>query len=504
MVEAVKQWLKRNPVTNVDNRERDENNRKRLYHARNEGIRPRSCVYCGDLGHKAVQWEKVTEVTKRKKILAKKGLCFNCITKTHRASECTSKSACSRCQRRHHTSICDKKNEKNDDNSTEKKLLTDGVSGDGIFPVVIVKVNDIMCRALIDSGAGSSYASAKLINALKIKPRETKRQRIDMLMATQTARMEFYDAKVNSIDGNYEMNVTLTKVDKSELLSINNPGYNKLMERYQHLESAKMDDHDTKPQLPIHLVLGSGEYARIKTRTKPLVGNDGEAIAEMTKLGWFIMSPGVELDRTTMMMTQTSQADFENLCRLDVLGLADSSENDQDGVYEDFKENLMRDRAGWYETNLPWKPNHPVLSTNEKGSRRRLNNLVKRLNRNGSYQQYDDIIKEQLNQGIIEPAPAEVTGKELYIPHKGIVRIGRNNEATHSVRCICKRIERPTVATRLPKPWPTSAKSSMEYFCSLAILPNTPYRGPGESVPTSQNKSRRTGLVEIPLESTRK
>ena len=109
-----------------------------------------------------------------------------------------------------------------------------------------------MCRALIDSGAGSSYASAKLIYTLKIKPREIKRQRINMLMTTQTARMEFYDAKISSIDGNYEMNVNLTKVDKTELLSINNPGYKRLIEQYQHLESVKMDDDDTKPQLPIH------------------------------------------------------------------------------------------------------------------------------------------------------------------------------------------------------------------------------------------------------------
>ena len=153
------------------------------------------------------------------------------------------------------------------------------------------------------------------------------------------------------------------------------------------------------------------------SRWKRLWANSGK-----TKLGWFIMSPWVEFDKNTMLLTQTSQADFENLCRLDVLGLADSSENDQDAVYDDFKENLMRNQAGWYETNLPWKTNHPDLPTNETGSRRRLNNLVKRLERNGTYQRYDDIIQDQLEQKIIELASAEVTGKEFYIPHKGIVR----------------------------------------------------------------------------------
>ena len=72
--------------------------------------------------------------------------------------------------------------------------------------------------------------------------------------------------------------------------------------------------------------------------------------------------------------------------------------------------------------NLPWKTNHPDLPTNETGSRRRLNNLVKRLERNETYQRYDDIIQGQIEQNIIELAPAEVTGKEFYIPHKGIVR----------------------------------------------------------------------------------
>ena len=260
----------------------------------------------------------------------------------------------------------------------------------------------------------------QLINTLKIKPCEIKRQRIDMLVTSKTANMELYDLKIASLDGNHEMNVQLTKVEKGELLCIGNPGYDQLIKRYQHLQPVKMDDRDTKQQLPIHLVLGSGEYARIKTSTKPLVGKENERIAEKTKLGWFIMSPGVEFDKSTMLLTQTSQADFEKLCRLDVLGIADSSEHDQTTVYEDFKENLTRDSTGWYEANLPWKPNHPPLPTNESGSRRRLDNLIKRLKRKDIYKQYDEIIQDQLDKGIVEPAPPKVSGKEFYIPHKGV------------------------------------------------------------------------------------
>ena len=55
--------------------------------------------------------------------------------------------------------------------------MTDGASDDGVFPVVVVKVNGLKCRALIDSGAGGSYASARLIkmlNGVKSRLNESK------------------------------------------------------------------------------------------------------------------------------------------------------------------------------------------------------------------------------------------------------------------------------------------------------------------------------------------
>ena len=120
--------------------------------------------------------------------------------------------------------------------------------------------------------------------------------------------------------------------------TVDNPRYEQLIRKHQHLKQVEIADHDSKQQLPIHMILGSGEYARIKTETVPLVGEDGDPVAELTKFGWFVMSPGADFDKTTVLMTQTSQSDYENLCSLNVLGIADSGENDQEMVYQDFKE----------------------------------------------------------------------------------------------------------------------------------------------------------------------
>ena len=39
-----------------------------------------------------------------------------------------------------------------------------------VYPVVVVKVGGIECRALLDSGASSCYASAKLLDLLGKQP----------------------------------------------------------------------------------------------------------------------------------------------------------------------------------------------------------------------------------------------------------------------------------------------------------------------------------------------
>ncbi len=257
---------------------------------------------------------------------------------------------------------------------------------------------------------------------LNVKPKETRTSNIDMLLTSKITRLDIYEAKVESVDNDYSMDVKLIKVEKGELLTVDNPNYQKLQREFDHLKQAKFIDNDQQSQLPVHVVLGSGEYARIKTGTNPLVGTEGQPIAEKIKLGWFAMSPGVELNHNTMLLTQTSQKDYEDLCRLGVLGLADGAEHDQSLAYSEFKEQLTRSPAGWYETGLPWRGNHPPLLSNKSGSMQRLQSLERRLQRKNFTEDYSTVIEQQKQQGIVEPASNEAIGKEFYLPHKEVVR----------------------------------------------------------------------------------
>jgi len=73
------------------------------------------------------------------------------------------------------------------------------------------------------------------------------------------------------------------------------------------------------------------------------------------------------------------------------------------------------------------------LPTNKSGSLRGLQQLLKNLERTNTYDQCDAIIQEQVEQGIVDPAPATEKGREYYIPHKAVVR---ENAETTKVRIV--------------------------------------------------------------------
>ena len=144
--------------------------------------------------------------------------------------------------------------------------------------------------------------------------------------------------QVSSASGNFCLNAEVTKVDKHQLLSLENPRYEQCLANYALLEGIEMEDQDSKDILPMYIILGASDYTKIKTETPARVGAFGEPIGEETKLGWTIMSPGKEVDLSPMFFTQTSHVDYDELCKLDILGLADAPTGDQAEVYSELRE----------------------------------------------------------------------------------------------------------------------------------------------------------------------
>ena len=119
-----------------------------------------------------------------------------------------------------------------------------------------------------------------------------------------------------------------------------------MIETYDHLKGIKMNERDAKTELPVHVILGASDYVKIKMQKCPRVGKINEPIAEQTKMGWVIMSPGEESDLVSSLYTRTSASDFNRLCDIDVLGVEENHLSHDENVYKKFKQQLERNEGG--------------------------------------------------------------------------------------------------------------------------------------------------------------
>ena len=259
LTEALRLWTRRNPISKEDRDQKDDRNRRddrsrrddRNWRDDRKREKPSSwafntqqanashtscCVYCDATEHKSFSCPNVVDVATRRSILLQKRLCFN-YTGPHKADNCCSKMTCLKCKQKHHTSICDNA-------PRSEGLLTAHLSDktEVVYPVVLVNVDGIKTRALLDTRVASSYASKQLINALHQKPAETQTKRIEMMLGSMTTKVEMYNVTMTSITGDFRMSVTVSKVDKPELMMLENPKYDDLMKKYTHLSGVHMDD----------------------------------------------------------------------------------------------------------------------------------------------------------------------------------------------------------------------------------------------------------------------
>ena len=254
-VEALKKWTERNPIPAEGEPTEKPPDRKKLpfprdrsFQAQQKDERVRGCVYCEKADHKSVDCKTVASVDERKRVLSNKRLCFNCTGTRHKAADCKCRVLCQVCQKRHHTSICDRLGE---------QLMTATSAGKTavIHPVVVVKVLGVKCRALLDTGAGSSYASAALLNLLQVRPYQREIRQIEMMLGAVTKQVEIFQVQVSSTSGDFSLTTEVTKVDKNQLLFLENPRYEQCLTKYAHLKGIEMEDKDSKDTLPVHLIL---------------------------------------------------------------------------------------------------------------------------------------------------------------------------------------------------------------------------------------------------------
>ena len=65
----------------------------------------------------------------------------------------------------------------------------------------------------------------------------------------------------------------MIRVERSDLLTLDNPECKEIIASYSQLDEIIMRHGDEKERLPVYLILGVGDYFKIKTASRPRFGS---------------------------------------------------------------------------------------------------------------------------------------------------------------------------------------------------------------------------------------
>ena len=215
---------------------------------------------------------------------------------------------------------------------------------------------------------------------------------------------------------------------------------------YDHLSGLQLADYltETTPA-DVDILIGSDQYWQLVTGE--VRRGDSGPMAIYTRLGWVLSGPVegstresdplVNLVSSTHVLRCASEptqpenndliGELKRFWDLESLAISSSEQS----VYSQFI-NTITFWHGRYKVRLPWKDTHPILPDNYETSLKHLKNLLNRLKEEPNVLlEYDAVIKEQIENGIVErvcePEPREV-GRVHYLPHHAVIR--RDKETT--------------------------------------------------------------------------
>lgn len=433
-----------------------------------------TCVYC-DRRHFPGSCTVVTTISARKEVLRRSGRCYVCLRKHHLSRDCRSSSSCSQCRGRHHLSICPRTSSDAGDDAPvsrnppprsrgdsegapgDRRTSTNNLYTDAQTPVLLqtammelhnpeVASGRVTVRGVLDSGSQRTYITDRVSEALNLSAIRSESLLVKTFGSPQGLEMscEVVELGLRVRDGSL---LTLSAVVVPFICNpLSSQPISDSGEHYPHLAGLDLADSATGGDLlEIDALVGSDFYWSLVTG-EVRRGTRGP-MAIHTKIGWVLSGPvdkqmtSVNLvlgapTHTLKVEAHTCEESLDDQLRrfwdLESLGIVPN----ESSVYEKFTQEISFDGQR-YEVSLPWKETHSPLPDNHDLSHRRLLSLLKRLQQDPKLlSEYDSIIKDQVDKGVVEPVP-EVLPRDSdrvhYLPHHAVVR---RDKATSKLRIV--------------------------------------------------------------------
>ncbi|XP_073965583.1 uncharacterized protein [Choristoneura fumiferana] len=407
-----------------------------------------TCVFCtGE--HYSYLCKQVTSNKDRRKKLSSASRCFNCFGVGHYAYSCRYRQTCAFCGGSHNRALCPRNGEslpKHKKNETHMYNYNNSYS---FLQTATVEVKaggrTSRGRVLLDSGSQRSYITSNLASKLDIK--------IDG--EDQLLVYTFGAEKPKEVPSSFT-NITLkTKRGIEKLIRVNIVPYITSKIPIPDTSNLPVDiiaDDDNLGE-SIDLLIGNDYYfSFIHNETVRL---DENLYVINTDFGWIVSGnlKGEPPTKNTLSVLTychchehnmyfsepdlpLQNRDMKFLWSLESIGITDSPKTTIDEEAIEHFNKTVKYKRGRYLVKWPWTQSPPDLPTNYGLAYGRLKGLLNRLDPD-TLQEYDKILKEQLNMNIIEkvinPGNAyhQTTPPVHYLAHHMVKQEGKRGRIVY-------------------------------------------------------------------------
>ncbi|XP_064478061.1 uncharacterized protein LOC135391626 [Ornithodoros turicata] len=423
----------------------------------------RNCFFCSAADHSTDDCKADITLAERFKKLAKDMRCYRCTKKGHRSKDCRVKVECSKCRRRHASSVCDPSRQ-----PVEKALVSEVVTTTNVSTTnspqqcerarVMLQTfrvwasSDTECaylRGIFDGGSQRTFIRDDIARMLKLPVIGQTTLQLNTFAgdASQDTirKCKVVEVRLRSQFVPKEYVVRASTIDFICKDLEETPASNELVSSVRVHGNFIADDllfPSVRSEGEIGLLIGCDELWKLVSGEVKRCQSDGRLAAVESVFGWTFQGPTTVTSYSTTDSSTTavcilkvgvvtSEDDIlKRFWELDNLGISQEPDGKQEHnpeVLEAFIQKLET-RNGRYEVALTWKMGLSALEDNYAVARDRLQRLMKRLQRDNTVVEYDEAIRSYIKNGHAEEVK-EDNGSSLvyYMPHRAVIR---NNSST--------------------------------------------------------------------------
>lgn len=420
----------------------------------------KQCIFC-NRAHKEQNCQIVKKPFERKRILLIERRCFVCLKTGHNANNCKSNIKCFDCKGRHHVSICLSR-EKSEDKEKFRKVstsecdqqeskdkfsgiaagesetntLNNNTSNHVFLQTATANVSNQnyskKLRILFDLGSQLSYITPTAAKSLHLSPVDQRNVCIKTFGGhAESKKLNVFNVEIETREGAQSINLCCNDIchplKNDCVFEISS------LPEFNGLEIADKGLHcDTS--LNVDILIGADHYWKL-VENRSIKSSKG-LVGTLTKLGYIFSGPVNDSKFESSSATLSVHALKCQACDTDMNQILkkfwEIEENvvgfNKETVLEKFENDIRFNKVEKrYEVRLPFIEKYEILNDNLLSSKRRMKSLLTKFKSNEELlHEYDTIIKEQLDHGVIELAPdSSIDGKTYYLPHRPVLRCDR-------------------------------------------------------------------------------